>query len=498
MTSLFEIKQSTGRPGMARRLLLIIGAVVAASGVAMLPAVGVALAYGEGEPALQILGASFVTIAVGFLAWRVFGQTGELTTREGFAAVGLAWFVMSAFGTLPFLFTDSIPNFFDAYFETASGFTTTGASIVADPAALSKGVLFWRSTTQWIGGMGVIVLSIAILPLLGVGGVQLARAESPGPTPDRLTPRFQETAKRLWLVYVGLTAVQILFLWVGDMDFFQSVNHAMTTLSTGGFGTEATSITNFSAYTQWVITVFMFIAGVSFALHFRALRDPKAYFASAEFALYSAFFLGAVVIIGGGLIGPGVQFSDALRDAAFTAGTLITTTGFATADFGAWRPALQIFVVGLMFLGGMAGSTAGGVKTFRVGILAKSALNDLRRIVHPKAILITRFGKDRVRDEVIESIQSFFLFYMFLFMTGTFLISFIDANLGEEINLVTSASAVAASIGNIGPGLGDVGPAANYLAIPMPGRVLLAFLMIVGRLEIFPVLLLFTRHLWKR
>ena len=333
--------------------------------------------------------------------------------------------------------------------------------------------------------MGVIVLSIAILPLLGVGGVQLARAESPGPTPDRLTPRFQETAKRLWLVYVGLTAIQILFLWVGDMDFFQSVNHAMTTLSTGGFGTEATSITNFSAYTQWVITVFMFIAGVSFALHFRALRDPQAYFGSAEFALYSAFFLGAVVIIAGGLIGPGVQFSDAVRDAAFTAGTLITTTGFATADFGAWRPALQIFVVGLMF-------TAGGVKTFRVGILAKSALNDLRRIVHPKAILITRFGKDRVRDEVVESIQSYFLFYMFLFMTGTFLISFIDANLGEEINLVTSASAVAASIGNIGPGLGDVGPAANYLAIPMPGRTLLAFLMI------FPVLLLFTRHLWKR
>ena len=498
MTSLFEIKKSTGRPGMARRLLLIIGAVVAASGVAMLPAAGVSLAYGEGDPALQILGASFVTVAVGFLAWRVFGQTGELTTREGFAAVGLAWFVMSAFGTLPFLFTDSISNFFDAYFETASGFTTTGASIVADPAALSKGVLFWRSTTQWIGGMGVIVLSIAILPLLGVGGVQLARAESPGPTPDRLTPRFQETAKRLWLVYVGLTAIQILFLWVGDMDFFQSVNHAMTTLSTGGFGTEATSITNFSAYTQWVITVFMFIAGVSFALHFRALRDPQAYFGSAEFALYSAFFLGAVVIIAGGLIGPGVQFSDAVRDAAFTAGTLITTTGFATADFGAWRPALQIFVVGLMFLGGMAGSTAGGVKTFRVGILAKSALNDLRRIVHPKAILITRFGKDRVRDEVVESIQSYFLFYMFLFMTGTFLISFIDANLGEEINLVTSASAVAASIGNIGPGLGDVGPAANYLAIPMPGRTLLAFLMIVGRLEIFPVLLLFTRHLWKR
>lgn len=483
---------------MARRLVLIIGAVVGASGAAMVPAALVSAVTGEGVVTFQILAAAVVTMLIGGLSWRILGQSGELTTREGFAAVGLAWFVMSAFGTLPFLFTGAIPNFFDAFFETASGFSTTGASIIPDPSQLARGVVFWRSTTQWIGGMGVIVLSIAILPLLGVGGVQLARAESPGPTPDRLTPRFQETAKRLWLVYAGLTLLQMLFLWVGDMDFFQSINHAMTTLSTGGFGTEATSITNFSDYTQWVITAFMFIAGVSFALHFRALRDPKAYFRSAEFGLYSMFFLGAIVIIAGGLIGPDVAIADAIRDAAFTAGTLITTTGFATADFGGWRPALQIFVVGLMFLGGMAGSTAGGVKTFRVGILAKAAMNDLRRIVHPKAVLVTRFGKERVKDGVVESIQSFFLFYMFLFMTGTFLISFIDANLGEEINLVTSASAVAASLGNIGPGLGDVGPAANYLAIPVPGRLLLAFLMIVGRLEIFPVLLLFTRHLWKR
>ena len=494
----FELKASTGRPAMARRLLLIIGAVVAASGVAMLPSAFVSAVAGEGAETFQILGAAVVTIAAGFASWRVFGQKGILTTKEGFAAVGLAWFVMSAFGSLPYVFTGAIPSFLDAFFESASGLTTTGSSIVADPSALPMGVIFWRSTTQWIGGMGVIVLSIAILPLLGVGGVQLARAESPGPTPDRLTPRFQETAKRLWLVYVGLTVIEMLLLWVGDMSFFQAINHAMTTLSTGGFGTEATSITDFSAYTQWVITIFMFIAGVSFALHYRALRDPGTYFGSAEFGLYSVMFIGAIVIITGGLLEPGVAFGDAVRDASFTTGALITTTGFATADFGAWRPALQIFVVGLMFLGGMAGSTAGGVKTFRVGILAKAALNDLRRLVHPKSILVTRFGKERVKDGVVESIQSFFLFYMFLFMTATFLIAFIDANLGEEIDLVTSASAVAASLGNIGPGLGDVGPAANFLAIPGLGRLLLATLMIVGRLEIFPVLLLFTRDLWRR
>jgi trk system potassium uptake protein TrkH len=487
-----------GDPTMTRRLAYIIGAVVAGAGTTMLPAAVVALAHGEGRDAVMILLAASLTIACGLAAWRWVGRTGVLTTKEGFAAVGLAWFAISAFGSLPYLLTGAIPGAIDAFFETASGFTTTGASILANPADLGRGVLFWRSMTQWVGGMGIIVLSIAVLPLLGVGGVQLARAESPGPTPDRLTPRFQETAKRLWWVYVGFTVVEVLLLWAGDMDLFQAINHSFTTMSTGGFGTEATSINGFSAYTQWVVTVFMFLAGASFALHFRALRRPRAYFDSAEFLLYAAIGLVATAIIFGGILGPGVGVSQAFRDSAFTAMTLITTTGFATADFGAWRPALQIFVVGLMFLGGMAGSTAGGVKTFRVGILTKAAAADLRRLVHPRGVFVTRFGSDRVRDEVVESIQSFFLFYMFLFMTGTFLIAFIDANATEGLDLVTSASAVAASIGNIGPGLGEVGPTGNYAAIPGMGKLLLSWLMIVGRLEIFPVLLLFTRDLWKR
>lgn len=491
------MRDSTGRPAMARRLLFIIGAVVSASGIAMLPAALVSALYGE-QDSWAILAAAVITMICGAVGWKIFGQSGILTTKEGFAAVGLAWFVMSIFGTLPYVLSGDIAHVLNAFFETASGYTTTGASIVPDPGTLSKGILFWRSTTQWIGGMGVIVLSIAILPLLGVGGVQLARAESPGPTPDRLTPRFQETAKRLWWVYVGLTVIEFGLLWVGDMDVFQAVNHSMTTMSTGGFGTEASSIDGFSSYTQWVITFFMFVAGASFALHFRALREPRSYLKNAEFGLYSMLFLGAVVLITGGLLEPGVRFGDALRDAAFTAGTLITTTGFATADFGAWRPALQVLVIGLMLLGGMAGSTAGGIKTFRLGILAKAALADLRRIVHPKAIFVIRFGKNRVRDDVVESIQSFFLFYITLFLVSTFLISFIDANIRENLDLITSVSAVAASIGNIGPGLGDVGPVENYLAIPMVGRTYLALLMIVGRLEIFPVLLLFTRDLWKR
>jgi trk system potassium uptake protein TrkH len=490
--------RSTGRPAMTSRLLYIIGAVVGAAGLTMIPSALVSALYGEFRVAAAILLAGVITSFAGWTGWRMVGTPGSITAKAGFAAVGLAWFVMSIFGTLPYLLSGAIPSITNAFFEAASGFTTTGATILSDLHTLPRGILFWRSTTQWIGGMGVIVLSIAVLPVLGVGGAQFARVGSPGPAPDRLTPRFKETAKRLWLLYAAITAVEAGLLWAGDMDLFQAVNHAFTTMSTGGFGTENNSLNAFSPYAQWVVIVFMFIAGASFALHYRALRQPDVHLRHPEFRLYAAFCVIATVVIAGGLFGPGVDIGTAIRDAAFTAMSIITTTGFATADFGAWRPALQILVLGLMFLGGMAGSTASGVKTFRVGILAKAALADLRRLVHPKGVFVTRFGRTVVRDEIVESVQSFFLFYIFVFVTSTFLLSFLDANLSEGLDLITATSAVAASIGNIGPGMGDVGPALDYLAIPGIGRWLLAGLMIVGRLEIFPVALLFTRDLWKR
>lgn len=490
---------------LLRRLLFIVGAVVAASGVVMLPSAAVAAAYGEWADARGIVLAAAITTASGLLAWRRIGAHGVLTTREGFAAVGLSWFVMSAFGTLPYLLTGAIPSLTDAFFETAAGFTTTGSSIVPDPSMLSHGILIWRATTQWLGGMGIIVLSIAILPLLGVGGVELARAESPGPQPDRLTPRFRETAKRLWWVYVGLTVLEIILLSLGDMDPFQAVAHALTTVSTGGFGTEADSLASFSAYTQWVVIVFMFLAGASFALHFRGLRDPGAYRRSGEFRLYALIAFAGVALVLAGLYDTGLERNlddtatePAVRAAAFTAVSIITTTGYATADFGAWVSGLQILIVGMMFLGGMAGSTAGGVKTYRLGVLTRSAAGDLRRLVHPRGIFLTRFGGRTVPTEIVRNVQSFFLFYMFLFMTGTFLMGVIVSRLSADLDLVTSASAVASALGNIGPGLGAVGPAANYVGVPLLGKWLLAVLMIVGRLEIFPVLLLLTRDLWRR
>lgn len=504
------MKKGTGPPGKSRilaallgnrghmfgRLAFVIGSVVAASGIAMLPAAAVSFLYREWETGWRIALAAAVTFACGAASRRLFGRPGNLTTKEGFAAVGLSWLAMSLFGTLPYLLSGAVGNVTDAFFETASGFTTTGASVVPDPSLLPHGILLWRSLTQWIGGMGVILLSLAVLPLLGSGGVQLARAESPGPEPDRLTPRFRETAKRLWYVYALITLTEALLLWAGDMNLFQAVNHAFTTMSTGGFGTEGASIGAFGAYTQWVVIVFMFIAGSSFALHFRAVRDPGRYWRNTEFRLYAVIILAAAVIIAGGLWMSGA--GDGVRDSLFTALSLITTTGYATADFGLWIPALQILVVGLMFVGGMAGSTAGGIKTFRLGVLVKAAANDLRRIIHPRAVFPTRFGANRVPDPVVESVQCFFLFFMFLFMTGTFLMGFLSATFGPELDIVGAVSATASALGNIGPALGDLGPSGNYLSVTWPGKWTLSFLMIAGRLEVFPVLLLFTRSLWRR
>jgi trk system potassium uptake protein TrkH len=489
-----------------RKLTYIIGAVVAAVGLAMLPAAAVGAAYGDFRDAGAIALAGIVTIVIGLAGWRLVGTRGVLTRREGFAAVGLSWFVVSAFGALPYLVSGAIPGIADAFFETAAGFTTTGSSVVPDPSELSHGILLWRSATQWLGGMGIIVLSIAILPLLGVGGVELARAESPGVAPDRLTPRFRETAQRLWWVYVGLTLLETLLLWAGEMDLFDAVNHAFTTMSTGGFGTRPESMAAFGAYSQWIVTAFMFLAGVNFALHFRALRDPRVYGRSGEFRLYAAIAVLAFAFITLGLLDTGVEenlgdvgLEATLRASAFTSLSIMTTTGYATADFGAWVPGLQIIVIGLFFLGGMAGSTAGSVKTFRVGVLTRSASSDLRRLLHPRGVFITRFGGRSVPTEVVRHVQSFFLFYMLIFMTGTFALGIIvSRDPAAGLDLVTAGSAVASALGNIGPGLGAVGPTSNFAAVPDLGKWLLSLLMITGRLEIFPVLLLFTRELWRR
>jgi trk system potassium uptake protein TrkH len=473
------------------------GAVVTATAAAVLPAMVTAVIYREWSDLGGLAVAAAAMGAVGLYGWRFVGRPGRLSTREGFAVVGLSWFVMAAFGTLPYFFTGSITNPTDAFFETTAGFTTTGASILPDPAVLSHAMLIWRATTQWVGGMGIIVLFVAVLPLLGAGGVELARAESPGPEPDRLTPRFQETAKRLWLIYVGLTAAEFVLLAVGDMSMFDAAAHSLTTISTGGFSTKAGSIGAFGAYSQWVVLVFMLISGTSFALHWRAKWRPRVYAQHAEFRLYAFTVTMAAILIGFG-IAADETITNSVRDALFSATTLVTGTGYATSDFGQWVAGLQVFAVSLMFVGGMAGSTAGAVKTYRMGVLVKSSTAGLKRLAYPNAVIVPRFGGSPLPDSIVRNIQSFFLFYMMAFVTGTVLLALIDAATGNPTGLVTTTSAVASALGNIGPGLADVGPSENYLAIAAGGKWLLSFLMIVGRLEIFPVVLLFTRFLWRR
>lgn len=480
-----------------RHLLHVVGAVLGAIGLAMITPAIVSVIYGEWSELPGLLGSAFLTALVGFVLWKRFDRPGELSTKEGFGAVGLAWIAIALFGALPYLLTGSIPNINDAVFESSAGITTTGASILADPGLLSHGVLFWRSLTQWVGGMGIIVLSVAILPLLGMGAVQLARAESPGPNPDRLTPRFSETAKRLWYVYAALTAIEVVFLWFGEMSFFEAVNHSFTTLSTGGFSTNAGSMGAYSAYSQWVVIVFMLLAGISFTLHYKIIRrDRFAYFRSAPLRVYIGIISLSAILM---MIGTwGGSVSTTIRDSIFTSLTIVTTTGYGTVDFALWSPALGVMIVGLMFVGGMAGSTSGAIKSDRLLILSEASRTDVRRLIHPRGVFVTRVGKDPIPDLVVETVQTFFLLYMFALMTGVFLIAIISslANAGED--MVTMFTAVASSLGNVGPGLGEVGPTGNYSGFPGLSKWLLSSLMIVGRLEILPILILLNPEVWKR
>lgn len=448
---------------------------------------------------IGILYAGIGSIALGGLGYwlsRRRTKRQELRKRDGYVVVTLGWLVMSLVGALPYVLSGAIPDFTDAFFETMSGFTTTGATILGQEIeALPKGLHFWRAMTHWIGGMGIIVLTIAILPLLGIGGMQLYAAEVPGPTPDKLTPRIQETAKRLWIVYVSLTVIQMLLLMLGGMNFFESICHAMATLSTGGFSTRQASVGAYSPYIQYVVIVFMFIAGTNFALTYGIIRGKaKRLWENEEFRFY--VFISLLLILVVTLIvyvRTDVSFEQAFRDAAFQVLAIITTTGFGTADFTAWGPFLMVLFFLLMFSGACAGSTSGGVKLVRLIVLGKNSYLELKRQIHPKAILPVRFNSKAIQQDVVSRILSFFVFFVILFIVG----SLIMAAMG--LDFMTAVGSVAATLGNIGPGIGAVGPGdpQNFAAIPTGGKWFLSFLMLLGRLELFTVLMLFSPFFWR-
>ena len=460
-----------------------------------------------GEPDLEgLLISSGITVSVSLPVWILTRGKVTISIKDGFAIVTLAWFSVALFSSLPFIMTGAIPNITDAFFESMSGVTTTGASILGNSAtmphltngieSLGKGILFWRSFIQWIGGMGIIVFSIAILPLLGVGGVQLFRAEVPGPVPDKIKPRVQETAKSLWIIYLGLTAIQVVLLSFGGMNFFDSLCHSFTTVAIGGFSTKNASIAYFnSAYIEYVIIFFMFIAGVNFTLHWKAITSPRPliYFRDGEFKFYGILILIVTFFLILNLsLRSGELTHDIFRDALFQVMSILTTTGFTTADYVHWGPFAQILLLLLMFVGGSAGSTAGGMKIARIMVVIKYSLSEIKRLLHPRAVIPVRIGKHLITEEVIRNTLGFFLFYVAVFVV----VSVMLAALGLDIE--SAFGATAASIGNVGPGHGSVGPASNYAHLPDLAKWLLTFCMLLGRLEIFTVMVFLSTIFSRR
>ncbi len=423
-------------------------------------------------------------------------STRDLGIREAFAAVTLSWITASLIGALPYFFYGSVPTYTDAFFEAMSGFSTTGASVLKDIQSNPRGILFWRDLTHWLGGMGIIVLSLAVLPFLGVGGMQLYRAEVPGPTPEKLTPRIRQTALLLWGVYLLFSLLETTLLLLGGMGAFEALTHTFGTMATGGFSPLNASIGQYNnAYFDWVVIVFMFLAGGNFALHYLMLTgNLSAWWRDEEFRFYVKVLFFSIGTASALLYVSGTYetFMDSLRYGTFQVVSIITTTGYVTADYEKWPFYIQYLLLFLMFVGGCAGSTGGGMKNIRVLLLVKQVKGELNRLLHPKAVIPVRVGKKAISADVMGSITAFFILYMGLFALAALIMTALG------VDVLTAIASVAATIGNIGPGLGTVGPAENYAHIPIAGKWVLSLCMLLGRLEIYTVMILFLPAAWRR
>lgn len=494
--------------GMNTRIIVhLMGMLLLINGGFMLLAALVSGIYQDGVT-YNIALAAITTLFIGTASmYATRGHRKEVKRREGYVIVTLGWVVMSVSGVLPYLFTGAIENPVDALFETVSGYTTTGASILNDIEVLPEGVLVWRSLTHWIGGMGIIVLAIAILPLLGIGGMQLFAAEAPGPTGDKLHPRITDTAKRLWYIYVGYTAAETILLKVAGMSFFDALNHALATLSTGGFSTKNASVAywNDQPVIQYIIILFMFLAGSNFVLSYFAFKGKVQKILKDEEFKYYGIFIGLFALMVGAVVlfRADVPVSDyhpqvwgaaesAFRHGLFQVVAVVTTTGFVSADFTAWTPFLTIFFFGLMFAGGSAGSTAGGIKVMRHILIIKNGLLEFKRTLHPSAIIPVRFNNKTVSEHIVYNIIAFFVLYMLLFIIGAFVLGLMG------LDFVTAIGGAASALGNVGPAFGDLSPLNNFSSLPDLGKLWCAFLMLAGRLELFTVLILLTPAFWKR
>ena len=481
---------------MNKRLVLrLLGAILLIEALAMAPSLAISLLYGDGD-ALALLSSMALLAALGFPAWR-FAHPREqnLRAREGFLVVALSWVLLSAFGALPFVISGLIPNYIDAFFEAVSGFTTTGATLMGNFDGLPRGVMFWRSFTHWIGGMGVLVLTLALLPQMTGRSSHLVRAESPGPSLSKIVPKMGDTAKILYLIYGVLTVIELAALIIAGMSPYDAAIHAMGTAGTGGFSNYGSSIGAFdSAVIDAIITFFMVLFGINFALFYRVLvggwRDALR---SEELRWYLALFAGSTLFVSLMILPQYGTFLNALRYGSFQVATIMSTTGYATADFNLWPQAVKALIVVLMFIGSCAGSTAGGIKVVRVGILCKLGRREVRRTFQPRKVQVVRFEGKGVEENRLTQVSVFFFVYVLLVLVGMFLVS-----LEGLYDLETNFTAVLTCISNVGPGLGHVGPVENFSGYGPFAKVVLSLLMLAGRLELFPILVLFHPSAWRK
>lgn len=482
---------------MNRRMVFyMVGRLLQMEALLLLPALVTSLVYGEGAVALSFLAAAACAVSLGTLMTfaRLKTTPETIYAREGFVIVSLAWVLMSAVGALPFVISGEIVSFVDAFFETVSGFTTTGASILTDVESLSYGLLFWRSFTHWVGGMGVLVFVMAILPTEGGGrSMHIMRAEMPGPIVGKLVPKIRDTAKILYLIYVSMTVLQIVLLVCGGMGLFDSIVHTFGTAGTGGFGVRADSIGGYSPYCQWVIAVFMFLFGVNFNLYYLLLIGKlRSVFKSGELWCYTAIAVVSTALICINIFSLYGNFPDALRYASFQVSSIMTTTGYATADFNLWPLFSRSVLVILMFIGASAGSTGGGIKVSRVMLLVKMIRRELKKLVHPRSVSVVKLEGKKVEEQTLSTTGVYFLVYFLLFFLFFLVISL------DNLDFESAFTAVAACFNNIGPGLASVGPAASYAHLSVFSKLVLSASMLLGRLEIFPILVAFSATTWKR
>jgi trk system potassium uptake protein TrkH len=452
----------------------------------------VAILYQE-QDGFAFLGVAVLCLVIGLIFSHKKPGNTSLYAREGFVIVSLGWIVMSAFGALPFVLNGDIPSYVDAMFETISGFTTTGASILTDVEALSKASLFWRSFTHWIGGMGVFVFILAILPLVGGFNMNLMKAESPGPSVGKLVPRVRNTAMILYGIYFFITVVEFVLLICAGMSAFDAITHTFGTVGTGGFGTHSDSLAGFSPAIQNIVTVFMILSGVNFGAYFCIIhRKPKQVLKMEEVRMYLGIILVSALLIAFNVRGMFGSWGETLRHAFFQVGSIITTTGYATVDFDLWPQFSKTILIILMFVGACAGSTGGGIKVSRITILMKTIKKELRMISHPRSIKKIAMDGHRIEHEVVRSTNVFIAVYFLVFFTSVLLLGI------DELDFTTNFTAVAATLNNIGPGLELVGPTQNFAVFSAPAKVVLMFDMLAGRLELFPMLLLFAPSSWKK